>query len=100
MYYTVGSFPFWNDITFSSNKNLVSERTMAQSHAILFFLIYNITESLLSETLTLGVFLDLSKALHTTNHSIQLFNLKHSGIRGTALHWLESNLTGRMQKIE
>ena len=97
---TVGSFPFWNDITFSSNKNLVSERTMAQSHATLFFLIYNITESLLSETLTLGVFLDLSKALHTINHSIQLFNLKHSGISGTALYWLESYLTGRMQKIE
>ena len=69
------------------------------SHA-LSFLINNITESLANKTPNLGVFLDLSKAFDTTDHRILLSKLKHSGIRGIALDWIKSYLTGRRQKVE
>ena len=67
------------------------------SHA-LSFLIHNKTESLANKTPTLGVFLDLSKAFDTIDHSILLSKLEHSRIR--ALDWIKSYVTGRTQKVE
>ena len=44
---------------------------------------------------TLAVYLDLSKAFDTVNHSILI--LQHIGIRGTALQLLSSYLSNRKQ---
>ena len=52
------------------------------------------------EQFTLGVFIDLSKAFDTVDHSILLKKLKLYGITDKNLAWFESYLSNRKQYIE
>ncbi len=52
------------------------------------------------QKITCGIFLDLSKAFDTVNHSLLLQKLYRYGIRGTPLVWLTNYLNNRMQYVE
>ena len=66
----------------------------------LVYLHDKISSALDNGKLAVGVFLDLSKAFDTVDHSILFDKLEHSGIRGLALKWIKSYFLNRLQFVE
>lgn len=58
-----------------------------------------ILENLEAKNKTLGAFLDLSKAFDSLDHQLLLKKLELYGVRGPALDWLRSFITGRFQRV-
>ena len=58
-----------------------------------------IYESFERNKYTLGVFIDLSKAFDTVNHSVLIKKLQMYGVRGVNLAWFRSYLANRKQYI-
>ena len=58
-----------------------------------------ISSAIDNNELTVGIFIDLSKAFDTVNHQILLDKLSHYGIRGVAFNWFVSYLSNRHQFV-
>jgi len=63
-------------------------------------LVSKLTTAMESKKSTLGIFLDLSIAFDTINHTILLKKLYHNEIRGIAYQWFNSYLANRSQITE
>lgn len=62
-------------------------------------MIKNICEALENKDNIIGLFFDMSRAFDSVDHPLLLEKLYKKGIRGNALKWLRSYLTGRTQRV-
>ena len=58
-----------------------------------------ITQALDENKYAVGIFIDLSKAFDTVNHSILLRKLELYGVRGSCLDWFSNNLKNRLKFV-
>ena len=63
-------------------------------------LVDTLLQTLDSGKLPISIFLDLSKAFDTLDHTILITKLKHYGISGTSLNWISNYLTDRQQFVQ
>lgn len=62
-------------------------------------LVNKISTALDEKQFVLGIFLDLSKAFDTINHSILISKLNKYGLQDVALRWLANYLNNRQQFV-
>ena len=91
--------------TFLNNTNqiYVSQYGFRSGHSCenaISELVSAVLKGFQSNKYTIGVFLDLSKAFDTLEHTILLEKLHYYGIRGTAHDWFRSYLSNRKMRVK
>ena len=79
-----------------SIDSLVSEKNHSTGHAINYY-VHKIISELQQCNHFIGIFIDLSKAFDTIDHSKLITKLEHYEIRGMSLDLLKSYLTNWQQ---
>ena len=59
----------------------------------------DIRKALDDNSFSVGIFIDLQKAVDTFDHNILLHKLNYHGIRGVANNWFKSYLANRKQYV-
>lgn len=96
MYNRIYSFLIKHDILY---KYQFGFRLNHSTSLALIEIIDNIMNKLEQDNYVAGIFLDLSKAFDTVDHTILLEKLEHYGIRGLTHSWFKSYLTNRKQYV-
>ena len=81
------------------SQNQYGFRAKHSTYMVLLNIIDQISAEMDSKKYSIDIFLDLSKAFDTINHNILLKKLEIYGIRGIALQWFSSYLSGRTQFV-
>ena len=87
-------------VSFFKKHNLFYEkqfgfRTQHSTELAVNTLVHALTQAKEENLITVGIFLDFSKAFDTVNFNILLTKLEYYGIRGNSLKWVKSYLTDR-----
>ena len=91
-------YSFFSENNILHKKQFGFQKQCSTDHTIVY-LINEILKSFENNCYTLGVFIDLTKALDTVGHNILLKKLFHFGVRGNTLKLPQSYLHNRKQYI-
>ena len=89
---------YLNEICLLSEHQFGFRRNHSTNFALID-LINKMRTALDNKEFAIGVFLDLSKAFDTVDHSLLLQKLEFYGIRGIALEWFKNYVTQRYQCV-
>ena len=81
-------------------NNQYGFRSKHSSYMALLDMYNRVTDSIDNHEVSVGIFIDLSKAFDTLDHSLLLQKLYHYSIRGIALQWFREYLLKRKQSVE
>ena len=85
-------------VNFLDKHNMIDDSGRSTTRASMLFT-DKIQRAIESKLYSSGIFLDLSKAFDTVDHSILSAKLEHYGILGLPNEWFRSYLTNRQQFI-
>ena len=89
----LSKYKIFSDNQFGFRKHHSTEYALA----LLYDKIFSAIDS---NEVTVGIFIDLSKAFDTLNHQILLDKLQHYGIHGVAFDWFSNYLKSRQQFVQ